>query len=375
MSAYSQPQGHRSMVFDDVRNTYYAEAIKKAVNERSTVLDLGAGLGLHGLMAAQAGARKVYLVEPAPILEVTRQLVSENNLHEQVECISERIEEVDLPGKVDVIVSVFTGNFLLTEDLLPSLFFARDKFLAPGGKLIPDRAVMEVVPVSAAAYYAKHIDCWNTGSQGVAYNRVRDYAANTLFYDGADNLKTSFLSKPAELMEMDFMTATEACCRSRIEVKVEEDGLCHGWLGWFRTRLGDQWLSTSPLEKETHWSQVFLPLAKPILVKRGQILGFELDRPEFGEWSWVVEHENKKQRHSTFLSEPISLSTMQKKSDNHKPRISDKGLVALEVLSRFKGKASTADIINYVATEHTKLFPTHKIADQFVKKLVEKHGI
>jgi predicted RNA methylase len=86
MSTYSTPGGHRSMVFDDQRNGYYAQAIKRAVNGDSVVLDLGAGLGLHGFIAAYAGARKVYLVEPAPVLEVARQLVSSNDLDERIEC-------------------------------------------------------------------------------------------------------------------------------------------------------------------------------------------------------------------------------------------------------------------------------------------------
>jgi hypothetical protein len=373
MSTYSTLGGHRSMVFDDQRNGYYARAIKKAVNGDSVVLDLGAGLGLHGFIAAYAGAKKVYLVEPASVLEIARQLVSSNNLDERIECVSGCIEEIQLPEKADIIISVFTGNFLLSEDLLPSLFFARDKYLAPGGKLIPDRAAMEVVPVCAADYYAKHIDCWNGTSQDVPLKPVRNYAANTLIYDVPKKRKTEFLARPTTLLEMNFMTATEAACKSRIEVEVTRDGLCHGWLGWFQIRLGDQWLSTSPKDKKTHWSQVFLPLTEPVSVKKGDILHFELDRAEYGEWTWSMECGGRKQRQSTFLSEPVSPARLQKKSDSHKPRISEKGEAAMEVLSRFKGSQSTAEIVGFIMSEYKALFPTQKLADNFVKALVDQH--
>ena len=158
MSSYSSVQDHHSMFFDDLRNALYAQAIDKAITQDGVVLDLGAGLGLHGFMAIESGAKKAYLVEPTAIIEITRQVVEANNLAEKIECLRGKIEEVELAEKVDCIISVLTGNFLLTEDLLPSLFYARDHFLRPGGKLITNRAKMEVVPVSAGDYYAKHID-------------------------------------------------------------------------------------------------------------------------------------------------------------------------------------------------------------------------
>jgi hypothetical protein len=138
-------------------------------------------------------------------------------------------------------------------------------------------------------------------------------------------------------------------------------------------RLGDQWLSTSPKDKKTHWSQVFLPLTEPVSVKKGDILHFELDRAEYGEWTWSMECGGRKQRQSTFLSEPVSPATLQKKSDSHKPRISEKGEAAMEVLSRFKGSQSTAEIVGFIMSEYKALFPTQKLADNFVKALVDQH--
>lgn len=78
---------------------------------------------------------------------------------------------------------MFTGNFLLSEDLLPSLFYAREKFLSPGGKLIPDRAKMIAVPVSAPEYYAKHIECWSNSLQNIDLSLARRFAVNTLYSD------------------------------------------------------------------------------------------------------------------------------------------------------------------------------------------------
>ena len=77
---YTHIIGHRTMVFDDQRNSLYSDAIHKFVKSNSVVLDLGAGLGIHGLMAACAGAKKVYLVEPAVELDVAAKIARQNGL-------------------------------------------------------------------------------------------------------------------------------------------------------------------------------------------------------------------------------------------------------------------------------------------------------
>ena len=60
--SYSDVVGHISMAFDQTRNSVYAAAIRKYVAPES------AGLGVHGLIAAAAGARNFYLIEPEPVI-------------------------------------------------------------------------------------------------------------------------------------------------------------------------------------------------------------------------------------------------------------------------------------------------------------------
>lgn len=374
MSSYSTIDSHRSMFFDVIRNKYYSDAINKVINKDSIVLDLGAGLGILGLMALSAGAKKVYFVEPAAIINITKLLIKENGLLDRAECIEGIIEDIELPEKVDIILSVFTGNFLLSEDLLPSLFYARDKFLVPGGILIPDRAKMFSVPVSADAYYAKHIDCWSDSLQNVDFKVVRTFSANCIYSDTSKKRQAEFLSEPNELLELDFMSASEAACRNKSEVEILVNGKLHGWLGWFDARIGDKWLSTSPKTEQMHWSQVFLPLLRPVNVKRGEKVSCELKRPEFGEWNWIVEAGGKRQKHSTFLSEPLSPSTIMKKSDSYKPDLSQRGEAVLLIFSLFDKRNSKANIILKAMEKFPTLLKTYSQTELFVDNLIEQYG-
>src|SRR3954469_2494037 len=102
---YVSVANHRSMALDRVRNDAYADALRAVVTPSSVVLDLGAGTGVHGLMAARMGARRVYLVEPEDVISVAEEIVHANGLDDVVRCVHGRIEHVDIPEPVDVIVS------------------------------------------------------------------------------------------------------------------------------------------------------------------------------------------------------------------------------------------------------------------------------
>ena len=64
-----------------------------------------------------------------------------------IEVIQGTIETVDIPEKVDIIISEWMGYFLLRESMLDSVLHARDKFLAPGGAMYPSHARLYLGPV------------------------------------------------------------------------------------------------------------------------------------------------------------------------------------------------------------------------------------
>ena len=53
---------------------------------------------------------------------------------------------------MDVIISEWMGYFLLYESMLPTVLFARDRWLAPGGVLLPDKASLWVTAIEDAEY-------------------------------------------------------------------------------------------------------------------------------------------------------------------------------------------------------------------------------
>ena len=370
--SYTTIQSHHQMFFDATRNDIYRKAIAQLIDKDSVVLDLGAGLGIHGFMAAQQGAKKVYLVEPERVLNTTKGLVERNIYSELMTCIQGRIEEVDLPEAVDVIVSVFTGNFLVSEDLLPSLFYARDTYLKPGGSLIPDSAQMIVAPVNMEKFYADHIDCWGTTDE-LDLNAVRQYAVNSVYSAETSFLQPKLLAEPTTLRTIDFMIATDASCDHGVDVDIKENSVCHGFLGWFSATLGDQVLSTGPLDEQLHWGQVFLPLDKPINVNAGEVVQFHLNRPDFGDWTWTITHNEEKQRQSAFLSEPRLPNAILKRSEQFQPKRNAKGDALLDVLAQLDGQKDAACLIDHLLERYPNEFRTRQSAKNFITSIAESY--
>ncbi|CAD6995567.1 unnamed protein product [Ceratitis capitata] len=110
-SQYFQFYGYLSqqqnMMQDYVRTSTYQRAIlgNSIDFHNKIVLDVGAGSGILSFFAVQAGAAKVYAIEASNMAQYAQQLVDSNNVQEKIFVMPGKIEEIDIPEMVDVIIS------------------------------------------------------------------------------------------------------------------------------------------------------------------------------------------------------------------------------------------------------------------------------
>lgn len=108
--SYSHFSIHEEMLKDSVRTDSYRRAIQApGVVAGKVVLDVGCGTGILSMFAANAGARHVYAIECAEIIEQAREIIRANGLSDRITLIRGRVEEVELPEKVDVLISEWMG--------------------------------------------------------------------------------------------------------------------------------------------------------------------------------------------------------------------------------------------------------------------------
>lgn len=100
----------------------------------------------------QAGAKRVYAIEASNMAQYAQLLVLANSVQDRITVIPGKIEEIELPQHVDVIISEPMGYMLYNERMLETYLHAR-KWLKPGGKMFPTTGDLHVAPFSDEALY------------------------------------------------------------------------------------------------------------------------------------------------------------------------------------------------------------------------------
>merc|ERR1712156_1132915 len=146
------------------------------------VLDVGCGTGILSMFAAKAGAKMVIGVDMSSIVDHAKQIVKDNKLDDVVTIIRGKVEEISLPegvGKVDIIISEWMGYCLFYESMLDTVLYARDKWLAPGGLMFPDRATLYVCGIEDRQYKDDKIR-WSPTSTSSSPNATKGWASPPL---------------------------------------------------------------------------------------------------------------------------------------------------------------------------------------------------
>jgi len=145
------------MIADKSRMQAYSEAIRRVVRQDAIVVDLGAGTGIMTLLACRYGARRVFAIEPDDVIQVAREVIRANGYADRVEFFQQPSTSVTLPESADVVVSDLRGVLPLLQSHLPTIVDARQRFLKPGGVLIPRSDTMWAAVAEAPDVYSNQV--------------------------------------------------------------------------------------------------------------------------------------------------------------------------------------------------------------------------
>lgn len=282
---YGYLSQQQNMMQDYVRTATYQRAIhsNSADFKDKVVLDVGAGSGILSFFAAQAGARKVYAVEASSMAKHAQLLVQTNNLIDRIVVIEGKIEEIDLPEPVDIIISEPMGYMLFNERMLETFLYAKKWFRNPEqGFMFPSRGDLHITPFTDTQLYIEQstkANFWYSKDfHGVDLRALHSAATDEYFKQPiVDTFDIRICMAKTVRHTVDFQRAIESdlyCISIPLEFIATQTGHIHGLAFWFDVAfigsLQTIWLSTSPSQPLTHWYQVRCLLNTPLFVDIGQ---------------------------------------------------------------------------------------------------------
>jgi type I protein arginine methyltransferase len=295
---YAEFEVHRTMIRDRVRTEAFRAAIDAVVRPGDSVLDVGAGSGILSVFAAKAGAARVYAVEQTSVAVLAQELAAANRVEDVVRVIQDDVLDIEPPERVDVIVSEWLGGFGIDEGMLVPVIAARDRWLKPGGVMIP-----HTVTAWAALVHdrdlADMVSFLRNRPYGLRLDDLVDKTVNEILYSGTFRHLAAgdSRSEPSRLWttSADQITLAEAQAPHEAEIllAVSDHGTANALALWFSAELAPRVsLSVGPGDPPTHWGMTTAPLSSPVELRPGMVVRARVRtipaRP-VGTWtSWAI---------------------------------------------------------------------------------------
>ncbi|KAK3750799.1 hypothetical protein QZH41_018655 [Actinostola sp. cb2023] len=267
------------MLKDKVRTESYRDFIlgNPKLFKDKVVLDVGCGTGILSMFAAKAGARHVIAIDQSEIIYQAMDIVRENSLEKIVTLLKGKAEEITLPvERVDIIISEWMGYFLLFESMLDTVLFARDKWLAPGGVVFPDKCSIHVVAMGTLEKQPPKLNFWDD-VYGFKMSCMKSSVSKEPCIAVVDHNAIISTSSCIKRLDVNKCKTEDLNFISSFKLEMKRSDKLTAIVAYFDMVFEENAekkveFSTSPAHPSTHWKQTVFYLEKPIDVTKAQII-------------------------------------------------------------------------------------------------------
>lgn len=365
---------HFGYLSDVIKRQQYERAITDVVVPGSVVLDLGCGSGLLGLMALRAGADIVHFVDDTSILEVARGSVARLGWMDRARFHRRNSFELKLAERVDVVICDHVGYFGFDYGIPALLADAKERFLKPGGVMVPVRIDLKLAGISSEKCH-NTIANWRDGTVPSDFCWVSSLQANVK--QGVTLAPEELISEPANLGSIILGSQVDKFVSWTAEIVCSRESDFHGVGGWFECQLADNIrMTNSPLaDEQLERPQVFLGLEKPVRVKQGErVMVTIMARPGDHVIAWRIEFPNQGLQfaHSTWNALLLGAADLVRAQPDRVVSLNARGRARQIILSYCDGKRTVAGIEQAVLQEFPELMPSRQALSAFVMQVLGK---
>lgn len=276
------------MLLDRVRVDAYAEAIGRVVRRGDVVLDIGSGSGVLAMLAARAGARRVYAVERTGAIALVKEHVRANGMEGVVEPMRAELAEIErLPERPRVILAEMLGHFAPAEQSHKVYRLAR-RLAADGAVMIP-RSYRLVFAAARPRGLAEDL----AAMEGLHGLRLEGITARLRHRVAWTRLAADELVGPetdGEEIASDGELPRQFRGRARVAVAGPVTAIA---VSFVATLAEGVTLSSAVGSAATHWVQTVFPLEPAMEARAGDELEIELTPRialDSGTWAWRVRN-------------------------------------------------------------------------------------
>ena len=365
---------HRAYIADATRLACFRAAVERTLRPGDVVADLGCGFGVLGLLCLQAGAARVYGVDSTRALEIARETFRRAGLGERYICVSGLASQIELPERVDVAICDHFGAFGFDYGAIDLLRDARERFLKPGGRLIPSRLSLHIAAARSSPC-RETVGAWRSPAVPEEYRWLCNYEANAVL--AATLRPDDLLSDAAALGSIDLGAHSGETLAFEAELRVQRDGVVDGLAGWFDCELADGVsMTNSPLAATAiRREQAFLPIGEPLPVIAGETLKATMTaRPEDSIIAWTLEAPARGRRfaHSNWKSVILSRRDLDLSRLDAPARLTPEGEARRIILNYCDGERTKSEIEAAALRDHPRLFPSRAEISRFVGAVLRR---
>jgi SAM-dependent methyltransferase len=288
--SYLDVDTHKDMLRDVVRTSSYADAIRAVVKPGDRVLDFGSGTGVLAIFAARSGAT-VDAIERTRMVEHAREIARRSG-YPTIRFHHGDHTSFETDVKFDAIVSEWMGHAVFYESMLEPLILLRERWLKPGGVMLPARLSIGCSLVTDETLY-EDLSFLERSPYGIDFGPIADLPLRQAHL--ACLREDQVASLTCELAVLDMATIQASPSKLVGTLPIEKPAIAYGLALWFEAELAPGVpLGTGPHHPPTHWRQLFLPFPRPRDVSPSLPLSITVRPPrnvETGEqtWAWSVD--------------------------------------------------------------------------------------
>jgi hypothetical protein len=368
---------HREFLKDSVRIDAFRRAIRQRVRPGDVVVDLGAGTGVLGLLACEAGAARVYAVEATGMIELARRIAAANAFADRIVPVQAMSDQVRLHEPVDGIVTDQIGHFGFEAGLFEMMSDAR-RFLAPRGWTVPAAVELHLAPIRDPEV-RQRLDFWQAPVAGFDFSAAREWAVNTGY---PKRIEPEQLLGPAAMVARVAMSdvSTDRLVLDAT-LTIDRSGTLDALGGWFTSELAPGVVVTNAPDADSRLDRrnVVLPLDRPVPVAAGDTVQVDVRvRPaeRIVAWRGVVRGAAGVQTRfsqSTLGGMLLTREDVRRLKPATVPRLTERGLARRTVLELCDGRRPLDDIEREVLRRHPALFRSPAEAEVFVAEVVSRY--